>query len=61
MKFKFRIVRYYERFKPQVLGRDNEYHDIGSPTGYATAYDAKDFCYTYKSVQEEKIVEEFEL
>lgn len=32
---KFRIIRYYERYQPQVF-EDGKYKDIGLPNGYST-------------------------
>jgi hypothetical protein len=57
---KFRIVKYYERFKAQVL-KDGEYVDIGSPTGYANVTEAKMHCEVYKFREEANVVTEFEL
>ena len=60
-KLKFRIVKYYDRFEAQI--QDQMYGNwkhIGSPTGYATPEEAKDFCQQYKR-DVDKVVEEFEL
>ena len=59
---KFRIIRYYDRYKAQVfVDKDKDYIDIGSPTGYRDVYEAEDYCRMYKATKEEKIVKEFEL
>ena len=57
---KFRIVKYYDRFKAQVL-ENGEYVDIGSPTGYANVTEAKMHCEVYKFCEEANVVTEFEL
>lgn len=57
---KFRIIRYYDRYKAQVFNGDS-YVDIGSPTGYFTVESAKEYCATYKQTKEDRVVEEFEL
>lgn len=56
---KFRIIRYYDRYKVQLF--EDEWIDIGSPNGYYDKDTAKKYCQRYKEAQEEKIVEEFEL
>ena len=62
MKYKFRIIKYYDRFKAQVYNqKEDKYYDIGSPTGYSTPEQAKSACEVYKHDQEARIVEEFEL
>lgn len=66
---KFRIIKYYDRFQPQILSNQwwdgwawkGEWSNIGSPNGYSTVEDAKGFCQLYKKEKEEKIVEIFEL
>ena len=58
---KFRIVRYYDYYKPQVLKNDGEYEDIGSSTGYPSVHEAKYHCRVYNDLEEGRIVEEFEL
>lgn len=65
---KFRIINYYDRYKPQVYkatfnGRwfQDDWVDIGSPTGYSSIDAAKNCCYVYKQEKETKTVEEFEL
>ena len=57
---KFRIVKYYERYKPQAFICE-EYMDIGSPTGYHSIEDAENYCKQYKAAMEDNIVKEFEL
>ena len=59
---KFRIIRDYNGFKPQVLNGVNckEWIYI-SNTIYDTVDDAKDACRVFKEVRENPIVEEFEL
>lgn len=57
---KFRIIRYYERYQPQVF-EDDKYRNIGLPNGYATVKDAKEQCSFYKACEDDKIVDEFEL
>lgn len=57
---KFRIIRYYERYQPQVF-EDGKYKDIGLPNGYSTVTEAKAQCKFYKICEDAKIVEEFEL
>lgn len=57
---KFRIIRYYERYQPQVL-KDGKYVNIGSPNGYSTVTEAKAQCKFYKYCEDDKVVEEFEL
>ena len=64
---KFRIIKYYDRYKAQVFNGEryngyqweDEWIDIGSPTGYYNIESAKDYCEVYKNAQEEKVVEEF--
>ncbi len=58
---KFRIIKYYDRYKAQVLDKNEEYHDIGSPTGYHDVNSAKNYCEIYKANIDDQIVEEFEL
>lgn len=58
---KFRIVRYYGYYKPQVLKTNGEYEDIGSSTGYLSVHEAKCYCELYKMHEDSKIVDEFEL
>ncbi len=58
---KFRIVRYYGQYKPQVLKTNGEYEDIGNPDGYCFITDAKYYCQVYKDLEEGRIVDEFEL
>lgn len=60
---KFRIIRYYERFKPQVLSEtnDREWCDLGEPTGYPTPESAEEVCLMYKQRAVSRIVKEFEL
>ena len=57
---KFRIIRYYERYQPQVF-ENNEYKNIGLPNGYATIVEARAQCASYKAYEDIRIVEEFEL
>ena len=62
MTYKFRIMKYYDRFRAEVYNeKKDEYYEIGSPTGYPTPEAAKLACKNYKRDQEDKIVEEFEL
>ena len=56
---KFRIIKYYDRYKTQVLTK-GEWTDIGSPTGYYSVSSAKLACYDYKQAEEDKIIEEFD-
>lgn len=62
---KFRITRYYDRFQPQVWDEESEkkdkYINIGPPNGYATVYQAREYCQIYINALKEKIVDEFEL
>ena len=66
---KFRIIRYYERYMAQVFkgetyngySWEDEWMNIGSPNGYHSIEDAKNYCQEYKNYKEEKIVEVFEL
>lgn len=59
---KFRIIKYYERYKPQVFSdKSNEYINIGNPPGYATAEEAEYYCWRYKAENDDIIVKEFEL
>lgn len=62
---KFRIIRYYDRFQPQVwdeeIEKKNKYINIGSPNGYYTVDEARSFCHTYMNNFKEKIIDEFEL
>jgi hypothetical protein len=61
---KFRIIRDYDEFQPQVWHTvDNIHHywtDIGKYCCY-TIDEAKKVCADYKRMIEDKVVEEFEL
>lgn len=59
---KFRIIKYYDLYKPQVWDEDKKiWNDIGTPTGYSTVEFARTACKMYKANYDSKIVEEFEL
>lgn len=58
---KFRIIKYYERYKAQAAVEEGKYTDIGSPTGYHSVEEAKLYCKVFKNNIDNKIVEEFEL
>ena len=63
---KFRIIRYYDRYQPQVLKQkgyhfEDQWIGIGLPNGYATIDEARNCCKVHKKTSDEKIVEEFEL
>lgn len=58
---KFRIKTYYDRYAAQVFNELEGWTWIGSPTGYSTVQEAKDFCTQYKKAVEKNIIEEFEL
>ena len=67
-KMKFRIVRYYERYRVQVCQQRHngvylydDWINIGSSNGYPDVHSAKQYCKAYKDSLFEKIVEEFEL
>lgn len=62
---RFRIKKYIGSYVPQVFKEGEGWGNIGIP-GYAsiafsTLEDAKKACVKYKSYEESKIVEEFEL
>lgn len=61
---KFRIIRYYDEYQPQVWHTvDNIHHfwkDIGPYSCY-TIDQARQVCADYKQMTENKVVEEFEL
>lgn len=61
---KFRILRDYNEYQPQVLveidGEKPYWKDIGQYCCY-TIDQAKTVCVDYKQMQEKPIVEEFEL
>lgn len=57
---KFRIIKYYDRYKAQVL-KNGEYINIGSPTGYSTVTEARMYCTVHNLNEDSKVVEEFEL
>ena len=61
VNIKFRIIKYYDRFRAQKLGDDGEWYTIGNPPGYATPEAAKNACIAYKKEMDDWIVEEFEL
>lgn len=58
---KFRIEAYYDRYAAKVFDEFEGWLWIGSPNGYKTVQEAKDFCSQYKRARESKIIEEFEL
>lgn len=58
---RFRIEPYYDRYSAKVFIELEGWTWIGSPTGYKTVQEAKDFCVKYKKEIESKIIEEFEL
>lgn len=60
---KFRIIRYYEEFQPQVWHKNGQYGEwitIGETT-YATVEGARKVCEHFKAMREDPLVEEFEL
>lgn len=60
---KFRIIRNYDEFQPQVLvynGPDYYWTNIGKYVCY-TIDAAKKVCADYKRMEEEPVVEEFKL
>ena len=59
---KFRIMRCYKGFQPQVLegAHFKEWINIGSAI-YDTVDEAKEVCRIFKEIRENPIVEEFEL
>lgn len=61
MKRRYRIIRYYEDYLPQVYGEDARWHDIGYMKSYKTVEEAKRACERHKRECEKRIVEEFEL
>ena len=58
---RFRIEAYYDRYSAKVFSDLEGWLWIGSPTGYKTVQEAKDFCVEYKKAAESKVIEEFEL
>lgn len=58
---KFKIEVYYDRYSAKVFDEREGWLWIGSPTGYETAQEAKDFCVEYKKAMESRIIGEFEL
>lgn len=58
---RFRIKTYYDRYMPQVFEELSGWSCIGSPNGYATVKEAKNFCNAYKNRREAEIIEEFVL
>ena len=59
---KFRIIRYYERYKPQILSDiDGAWYDLGEPTGYPTRDSAREACINFKHSITSTVVEEFYL
>lgn len=61
---KFRIIRDYDEFQPQVWhitsGKQEYWKNIGHYLCY-TLEEAEKVCRDYKLMHEEKVVEEFEL
>lgn len=58
---KFKIEVYYDRYSAKVFNEGKGWLWIGSPNGYKTVQEAKDFCAEYKKAVESRIIEEFEL
>ncbi len=65
---KFRILKYYDRYQAQIcdevlngLKWQNKWINIGSPTGYATVDEARNYCKLHKATLDDRVVEEFEL
>lgn len=59
---KFRIIKYYGRYRAQAINEKDEYMDIGSPIGYVKLEDARKCCEVFKKkMMAEEIIEEFEL
>jgi hypothetical protein len=58
---RFRIETYYDRYAVKVFSYLEGWLWIGSPTGYKTVQEAKNFCAEYKKAIESKVIEEFEL
>lgn len=61
MKKRYRIIRYYDEYLPQVYGEDAMWHDLGYCKSYKTVEDARNACVLHKQALEKKVVEEFEL
>lgn len=60
---KFRIIRNYDAFQPQVeicTGERYYWMNIGYGS-YSTLENARKVCTDYKRMKEDKVVEEFEL
>lgn len=61
---KFRIIRDYDEFVPQICINESEFYqdwrDIGKYT-YYTIEEARKVCSDYKLMHDNQIVEEFEL
>jgi hypothetical protein len=59
---KFRIIKYYDFYRPQVWDEDKKiWKDIGTSAGYSIMEFARTACKMYKEDHDKKIVEEFEL
>ena len=61
MKKKYRIIRYYDDFLPQVYGEDARWHAFGYMKSYKTVEEAKRACERHKYEHDMRVVEEFEL
>lgn len=59
-KMKFRILRNYIGFYPQVLMPDQMWYNI-NPNRYRSIEEAREACVKYKKIIDNPIVEEFEL
>ena len=57
---KFRILRDYEDFQPQVWFKDHVWVDIGKYT-CRTVEEAEKVCADYKAMKDNEIIKEFEL
>lgn len=65
----FRIIKCLDYFKPQVrkyayngMWLEEDWQDIGLPTGYATIDEAKNCCKVFKEAADNtEIIEVFEL
>ena len=61
---KFRIIRDYDEYQPQVFNGYQSGNTYWTNIGHYTCYtldDARKVCADYKRMQEDRVVEEFEL
>ena len=58
---RFKIEAYYDRYSAKVFNELEGWLWIGSPNGYKTVKEAKDFCIEYKKAIESTVIEEFDL